>query len=209
MMKRIQELVAVKICHDLSGVLGAINNGMELYYEADESFRTQALDLVQSSAKEAVNRVVFFRYALGTLKKQDAIDSDLFSETCENYLASKHVGLEWSASDKAAVLKEAFTKKCFLLTILFLSSILMKAKNIHFSVRKSSTKKETELVFSLSEASYNLSDDVKAVFDAAEIKEEMLTTKLIEAVLLKQHVSEKGTIRVNGAKDNLEIIISF
>lgn len=55
-----------KICHDLVGPVGAINNGLELLEEeTDQQTRDYALELIQFSADVARKRLEFARLAFG------------------------------------------------------------------------------------------------------------------------------------------------
>ena len=55
-----------KICHDLVGPVGAINNGLELLdEETDEQTRAYALELIQFSANAARARLEYARLAFG------------------------------------------------------------------------------------------------------------------------------------------------
>src|SRR5690348_10202947 len=61
---RIAGLLASRLCHDLVGPLGAVNNGLELIAEKDDMAK-EALGLAQRSARRAAGRLQFFRYAFG------------------------------------------------------------------------------------------------------------------------------------------------
>ncbi|WP_169559797.1 histidine phosphotransferase family protein [Sneathiella chinensis] len=55
-----------KLCHDVIGPVGAVNNGVELLQdEGSADMRDQAIDLVSQSAGEAAARLQFFRLAFG------------------------------------------------------------------------------------------------------------------------------------------------
>jgi len=59
-------LISSKICHDLAGQIGAINNGLELLEEeSDEDTRYYALELIHNSAKAAWAQLDFNRLAFG------------------------------------------------------------------------------------------------------------------------------------------------
>jgi histidine phosphotransferase ChpT len=59
-------LMSSKICHDIVGPVGAINNGLELLEEEeDEQTRAYALQLIQNSARSAAARLEFARLAFG------------------------------------------------------------------------------------------------------------------------------------------------
>ncbi len=67
-------LISSKICHDLAGQIGAINNGLELLEEEnDEDTRYYALELIHNSAKAAWAQLDFNRLAFGVSSSLGAI----------------------------------------------------------------------------------------------------------------------------------------
>jgi histidine phosphotransferase ChpT len=62
---KLAQMVSTRLCHDLAGPLGAVNNGVEFWRENDGIAMDSAIGLVESSAKEAVDRLLFYRQALG------------------------------------------------------------------------------------------------------------------------------------------------
>lgn len=63
---KLAALMCSKLCHDIIGPVGAVNNGVELL--ADESnadMKEQAMELVSQSAGEAGARLQFYRLAFG------------------------------------------------------------------------------------------------------------------------------------------------
>lgn len=63
---RIASLLCSRLCHDMVGPIGALNNGVELLGDDDDpELRRQALDLLGDSAAEALRRLTFFRLAFG------------------------------------------------------------------------------------------------------------------------------------------------
>jgi histidine phosphotransferase ChpT len=73
---RVLELLAARLCHELSGPLAAINNGIELLVEeesalgfsSERSFARDAVALVSNSASRAGSRLQFYRFAYGSTK---------------------------------------------------------------------------------------------------------------------------------------------
>jgi len=63
---RIAELLASRLCHDLVGPIGAVNNGMELLADepAGEGL-TDAIGLVSTSGRRAADILQFYRAAYG------------------------------------------------------------------------------------------------------------------------------------------------
>jgi histidine phosphotransferase ChpT len=62
---RILELLMARLCHELSGPIGAVGNGVELLGEDDPDFMRDALGLVQDSARRAAYRLQFYRFSYG------------------------------------------------------------------------------------------------------------------------------------------------
>jgi len=59
-------LICSRLCHDLAGAIGAVNNGVELLAEeTDAGMREEAIGLIAQSAQDAARRLAFFRLALG------------------------------------------------------------------------------------------------------------------------------------------------
>lgn len=67
------ELLAARLCHEMSGPMAAINNGVELLAEEDAdpesspgtSFMRDAVTLIGDSARRAGSRLQFYRFAYG------------------------------------------------------------------------------------------------------------------------------------------------
>ena len=71
---RVLELLTARLCHELSGPIAAINNGVELLAEEDlalavdrpdPAFLQDAVALVGDSARRARSRLQFYRFAYG------------------------------------------------------------------------------------------------------------------------------------------------
>lgn len=61
---RIIQLLCSRLCHDLVGPVGAINNGVELIGDAPDMLE-DTLSLLNNSANQASRRLVFYRVAFG------------------------------------------------------------------------------------------------------------------------------------------------
>ena len=62
---RIVELLTARLCHDLIGPVSAIGNGVELLQDEDPDFVRDAVALIGDSARKAVRRLQFYRFAYG------------------------------------------------------------------------------------------------------------------------------------------------
>ncbi|MFZ1103707.1 MAG: histidine phosphotransferase family protein [Hyphomicrobiaceae bacterium] len=105
-------LISSKICHDLIGPVGNINNGLEILdEEEDPQSRTYALDVIRNVTETASARLQFARFAYGAT---DAAGARIDLATCED-LSRGLIGkgkhkLDWHglkgqiAKDKAKLL---------------------------------------------------------------------------------------------------------
>jgi histidine phosphotransferase ChpT len=105
-------LISSKICHDLIGPVGNINNGLEILdEEEDAEARAHALEVIRNVTETASARLQFARFAYGAT---DAAGSRIDLATCEELSrgligAGKHK-LVWRglkgqiAKDKAKLL---------------------------------------------------------------------------------------------------------
>jgi histidine phosphotransferase ChpT len=92
-------LISSKICHDLAGQIGAINNGLELLEEEnDEDTRFYALELIQNSAKAAWAQLDFNRLAFGVSSSLGAIvPLGHVEQVARRYLENGKRRLHWQA----------------------------------------------------------------------------------------------------------------
>ena len=59
-------LISSRICHDLTGPVGAVSNGVELLSEEhDAAMKKQSLELLSFSAAETSRRLQFYRLCFG------------------------------------------------------------------------------------------------------------------------------------------------
>ena len=86
---KLAEMIATRLCHDLTGPIGAVNNGAEFLDEEGFDMQNEAVQLIVNSAHEAVNRLQFYRQAYGrvgeageaSLSEKKQITLDFFSGT--------------------------------------------------------------------------------------------------------------------------------
>jgi histidine phosphotransferase ChpT len=93
-------LISSKICHDLAGQIGAINNGLELLEEEnDEDTKYYALEVIQNSAKAAWAQLDFNRLAFGVSSSLGAIVPVAHIEqVARRYVENGKRRLHWQAN---------------------------------------------------------------------------------------------------------------
>jgi histidine phosphotransferase ChpT len=107
---RIFEMACSRICHDLVGAIGAVNNGVELIAEDEDaadnagddgkaSVLHQALGLIAESAGQAGRRLALFRLALGSAGGQRGFRSGDARQALFGWLEGGRITLEWREGD--------------------------------------------------------------------------------------------------------------
>jgi len=88
-----------RICHDLVGPIGAINNGLELLEEeTDEDARAYAQEVILNSAQAAWTRLEFARLAFGASSGMgQAIDTGQAERIARGYVEEGKHRLQWYA----------------------------------------------------------------------------------------------------------------
>ncbi len=94
-----------RICHDLVGPIGAINNGLELLEEeTDEDTRAYAHEVILNSAQAAWTRLEFARLAFGASSSiGSAIDITQAEKIARGYVEETKHTLTWQADPDAAL----------------------------------------------------------------------------------------------------------
>ncbi|MBP7189999.1 MAG: hypothetical protein KA998_01975 [Rickettsiaceae bacterium] len=83
------QFLIAKFSHDVAGVIGAINSGVDFLKMNDERTRDRALDLLYTSSEQAVAKLQFYRYAYGSVKGPGEANLEEIQSLCEKFLAKK------------------------------------------------------------------------------------------------------------------------
>ncbi|MCF3931861.1 histidine phosphotransferase family protein [Acuticoccus sp. M5D2P5] len=87
-------LLASRLCHDVVGPVGAIQNGLELMAE-DESMAEMALELIKKSAAQATAKLQFARMAYGAAGGAEVIDPGEAGRLTAGVFAGERAALDW------------------------------------------------------------------------------------------------------------------
>lgn len=96
---RFCELIATRFSHDITGPIGAVNNGIELI-EDDPEMAAGAVDLMALSVRELMSRLKFFRQCYGTTANEGFADIQNLQEIVNNFLNSTKVNINWYIEDR-------------------------------------------------------------------------------------------------------------
>lgn len=95
----LSSLVASRICHDLSGAVGAIVNGIELIDEEDAgATKDLALDLIGRSARQLSARLQFARLAFGSFGGHGEIALEEVLLLVRGGLATERLAIDWQGA---------------------------------------------------------------------------------------------------------------
>src|SRR5476649_361754 len=92
---RMAELLCTRLCHDLTGPIGAVNNGAEFLSEEGFNLQGQAVELITSSAASAVARLQFYRFAYGRVKDQGEASLADSQRLGSDFFTGGKVALDW------------------------------------------------------------------------------------------------------------------
>ena len=121
---QVAELLASRLCHDLVGPVGAVNNGLELLEDEDDAeMSREALNLAADSAERAAVALQYFRFAYGMAGSRVGGNLDELRDLSVKFLAKHKISVDWAVSDQAGELPEDLGK-------LLLNMVLLGAETL-------------------------------------------------------------------------------
>ncbi len=98
------ELLCSRICHDLVNPVGAINNGIELVDEMGGDMVEDALGLMRLSAREAANKLQYFRAAFSPARGSgEPISLQETRGRATDLFTGKKIALDWPGEATGAL----------------------------------------------------------------------------------------------------------
>lgn len=92
---RLAELLCTRLCHDLTGPIGAVNNGAEFLGEEGFALQDQAIELIINSAGQAVVRLQYYRQAYGRVNYQGEASLSEVRELAKEFFGDSRFELNW------------------------------------------------------------------------------------------------------------------
>ena len=92
---KLAEMLCTRLCHDLTGPIGAVNNGAEFLAEEGFDMQNEAMQLVVSSAHEAVNRLQFYRQAYGRVNDHGEASLSEKKQLATEFFSTTKLKLDW------------------------------------------------------------------------------------------------------------------
>lgn len=92
---RVVELLASRLCHDLVGPVGAVNNGLELLEDDMDDMGPEALKLAADSGARAARALQYFRFAYGMAGSRVGGDLGELRQLASNFFGNEKIKLAW------------------------------------------------------------------------------------------------------------------
>ncbi len=106
----VAELLISRLCHDIVGPIGAVNNGLELMSDDDLGMADDALELAGRSAGQATTLLQYFRLAYGSAGLREMADSPGLQSLAADFLAHQKASLNWPLAQAPLDLPEGSGK---------------------------------------------------------------------------------------------------
>lgn len=206
---RLAEMLCTKLCHDLTGPIGAVNNGAEFLGDDGFDMQNEAVKLILSSAHEAVNRLMFYRQAYGRVSDSgEACLSDK-KQLATNFFSGTKVTLDWpdTHTDAAGVSISMKTGRLLLNLMLIASAALIRGGTIAIRL---GTAENGDKQVSLTATGETIKLDAETIaILKGEGEESMLSPRTAQAFLTYKLASEvAATLNFGVHGDKLELMAS-
>lgn len=206
---KLAEMLATRLCHDLTGPIGAVNNGAEFLDDEGFDMQNEAVQLILSSAHEAVNRLQFYRQAYGKvgetgeacLAEKKKIALDFFSGT--------KVKLDWPDSHTDACGIPVSQKMSRLLLNLMVITGASLIRGGELSVRLTQTEHgDKQLALTATGQTIKLDPDTAAILksDSDAVVLSPKTSQPFLTMKLAQELNASVDYKVDGEKLEIKVV---
>lgn len=132
------EMLATKLCHDLTGPIGAVNNGAEFISDEDFTMQGDALQLITDSAREASVRLQFFRQSYGSVKGAGEVSLGEKKRLVSEFFKHSRIQVDWPDmyADAGNVSLAQRTSRLVLNVILIVAASMIKGGTLHIKIEQ-------------------------------------------------------------------------
>lgn len=199
---RMAELLCTRLCHDLTGPIGAVNNGAEFLSEEGFNLQSQAVELIVSSAFSAVTRLQFYRMAYGAVRDHGEANLTDKQKLAADFFMDSKITLDWPDSHTDAVGISVSLKMSRLIfnLLVIASGLLIRGGTI--SVRITQDAEGRRIVtLNAQGAGLKLDEDIESVLKDNFTGDD-LTPKNVQAYLTRCFCAELGATLTYEIKDD-------
>lgn len=186
---RLAELLCTRLCHDLTGPIGALANGAEFLSEEGFEMQGQAVELIASSASQAVARLQFYRRAYGRINDSGEASLAELKKLVEDFLQGSKVVLDWpDAHTEAAGVPVSYKMGRLLINLILISTgALLRGGTI--LVRLAKSESEKIITISSTGSIVKWDKDIEHVL-SEQVDVASLTPRTVQAELTRALVQE-------------------
>lgn len=183
------ELLCTRLCHDLTGPIGALANGAEFLGEEGFEMQGQAVELIASSAAQAVARLQFYRRAYGRINDSGEASLSELKKLVEDFLAGSKITLDWpDTNTDAAGISISYKMGRVLINLLVIGmNSLLRGGTIAVRIMAGDTAKEVHVICTGNAVKWD-----KAIEDvlSKRVESSAITPKTIQAELTRSLAEE-------------------
>lgn len=138
------ELLCTRFCHDITGPVGAVNNGVEFLREEGEELLEQAISLIDDSARQAIARIQFFRNCYGRINFSGEANLEELRGIVLDFFASSKITFDWSPqfTDSQTYSFSRKMGRLMMNMILIASESLIRGGTLSINLNKNEDSKE-------------------------------------------------------------------
>lgn len=204
---KLAEMLCTRLCHDLTGPIGAVNNGAEFLGDEGFDMQNEAVQLILTSAHEAVNRLMFYRLAYGRVSDSGEACLADKKQIAEDFFSGTKIKLDWPDSHTDASGISISQKMARLILNLMIISSASLIRGGTLSIRLSATDNEKQVSVSATGETIKLDPDTIKIL-GGEGDESMLTPKSAQPFLAMKIADEVGAnISFEQHGDRFEILV--
>ena len=203
---KMAEMLCTRLCHDLTGPIGAVNNGAEFISEDGFGMQGEAVDLIVSSAFSAVSRLQFYRFAYGRVKGQGEASLDDKKQLVEDFFRGTNVKLDWpdQHGDAANISVSSRMVRLLFNMLIIVSAGLLKGGNI--SVRFNENEDNVKSVTVLATGEAVKWDEAFTPILADQVSEDEMDPKTVQLFLTTRIAGEIGArLIITHDENNIEM----
>ncbi len=206
---RMAELLCTRLCHDLTGPIGAVNNGAEFLSEEGFNLQNQAVELIVSSAFSAVTRLQFYRMAYGQMRDHGEANLSDKQKLATDFFIDSKVMLDWpdSHADAAGVSISLKMSRLIFNLLIIASSVLIRGGTISVRIMMDAQSRKM-LTVTAQGANLKLDEEIDRALKE-EIAPDNLNPKNVQAYLTRCFCEELGatlTCQIIGDEAILQVV---
>ncbi len=208
---RIAELLCTRLCHDLTGPIGAVNNGAEFLKEEGAHIQGQAVDLIVSSAGEAVSRLQFYRRAYGRINEEGEASLTDHKLACQEFFKGSKIALDWPDihTDASGVSISRKMGKVILNLMIIASQVLIRGGTIGVRVEGSADAavpdQEKRIILTAAGATVKWDKELEALL-RGQMAITALTPKTVQPFITLKLTEEIGARLTWAVADNQAVL---